>query len=70
MILQVINDTMETVVNEVVNTSIAIHELTGGNQIINGIDNSLTGSIITILIAAVVRFFERKQLKKKLSKND
>lgn len=70
MILQVVNDTMQVVINEVVNTGLAIHELTGGSQIINGIDNGLTGSIVSILIAAVVRFFERRYLKRKLTKND
>jgi hypothetical protein len=70
MILSQITDTMQTVVNEVVNTSIAIHELTGGGQLINGIDNGLTGSIVSILIAAVVRYFEKRKLKKKYQKND
>ena len=70
MILAQITDTMQTVINEVVNTGVAIHELTGGSQIINGIDNGLTGSIISLLIAGIIRFFERKHLKRKLTKND
>ena len=65
-----INDTIEIVVNEVVNSGLAIHEATGGGQLINGIDNGLTGSIVSILIAAVVRYFEKRKLKKKYQKND
>ena len=70
MILQVVNDTMQVVINEVVNTGLAIHELTGGSQIINGIDNTVTGSVISLILAAVIRFFERRHLKRKLTKND
>lgn len=70
MIIAQIQDTIEIVVNEVVNTGLAIHEVTGGGQLINGIDNGLTGSIVSILIAAVVRYFEKRKLKKKYQKND
>ena len=70
MILGQITDTVQTVVNEVVNTGIAVHEYTGGGQIINGIDNSIIGSLVSIIVAAIVRHFERKKLKKKLQQND
>lgn len=70
MIIAQIQDTIEIVVNEVVNSGLAIHEITGGGQLINGIDNGLTGSIVSILIAAVVRYFEKRKLKKKYQKND
>lgn len=70
MILAQITDTIEIVVNEVVNSGLAIHEATGGGQLINGIDNGLTGSIISILLAAVVRYFEKRKLKRKYQKND
>jgi hypothetical protein len=68
MILQI--DTLQNVVNEVVNTSIAIHENTGGGQILPGIDNGFIGSAISILIAGIIRFIEKKRLKRKYQKND
>lgn len=70
MILAQITDTINFVVSEVVETGIAIHEHTGGGEVINGIPNSIFSSIITVLIAGIVRHFEKKRLKKKLQKND
>ena len=69
MLIQIV-DTVNSVVNEVVNTSIAIHENTGGGQIINGIDNSVVGSFFTLLITGIVRFIERRRLIKKLKKDN
>lgn len=65
-----ITDTINFVVSEVVETGISIHENTGGGQIINGVDNSIISSLFTIVIAAIVRHFEKRKLKKKLQKND
>jgi hypothetical protein len=70
MILAQITDTINLIVNEVVNTGFSIHENTGGGQIINGIDNAVVGSFLTLLISSVVRFFERKRLIKKLKKDE
>lgn len=70
MILAQITDTIGTVVNEVVSTSIAIHENTGGGQIINGIDNTVVGSLITLVLTGIVRFIERRRLIKKLKKEN
>ena len=69
MLIQII-DTVNSVVSEVVNTSIAIHENTGGGQIINGIDNSVVGSFFTLLLTGIVRFIERRRLIKKLKKEN
>jgi hypothetical protein len=70
MLIQIINDTIGQVVNEVVNTSIAIHENTGGGQILNGVDNSVIGSMFTLLITGIIRFIERRRLVKKLKKEN
>jgi hypothetical protein len=69
MLIQIV-DTINNVVSEVVNTSIAIHENTGGGQIINGIDNSVVGSFFTLLLTGIVRFIERRRLIKKLKKDN
>ncbi len=69
MLIQIV-DTINNVVSEVVNTSIAIHENTGGGQIINGIDNSVVGSFFTLLLTGIVRFIERRRLIKKLKKEN
>ena len=69
MLIQIV-DTINNVVSEVVNTSIAIHENTGGGQIINGIDNSVIGSFFTLLLTGIVRFIERRRLIKKLKKDN
>ena len=61
-------DTMQNVINEVVSTSIAIHENTGGGSIIKGIDNGLIGSVISLLIAAIIRHFEKRKIKRKYDK--
>lgn len=68
MILQILNDTLTNVVSEVVNTGIAVHEMTGGAPIIKGVDNSVVGGILTLLIAGVVRYFEKRKLKRKYGK--
>lgn len=70
ILIQILNDTIGQVVNEVVETSIAIHENTGGGQIINGVDNSVVGSLFTLLITGIVRFIERRRLIKKLKKEN
>lgn len=70
MILAQVTDTLQNVINEVVNTSIAIHENTGGGQILPGVDNGFIGSAISILIAGIIRFFEKRKLKRKYQKND
>lgn len=70
MILAQITDTIGSVVNEVVSTSIAIHENTGGGQIINGVDNTVVGSLITLVLTGIVRFIERRRLIKKLKKEN
>lgn len=63
-------DTLQTVVNDVVNTGIAIHENTGGGQIINGIDNGVIGSFLSLLLAGIIRFFEKRKLKRKYKNNE
>ena len=63
-------DTLTHVVNDVINTGIAIHENTGGGQIINGIDNGVVGSFISLLIAGFIRYFEKRKLKKKYKKEN
>ena len=63
-------DTLTQVVTDVVNTGIAIHENTGGGQLINGIDNGVVGSFISLLIAGIIRHFEKRKLKKKYKKED
>ena len=68
MLIQVINDTLTTVVSEVVNTAVAVHEATGGSQIINGVDNGIIGSVISLIIAAAIRHFEKKKIKKRYNK--
>ena len=68
MLIQVINDTLQLVVSEVVNTAVAVHEATGGSQIINGVDNGIIGSVISLIIAAAIRHFEKKKIKKRYNK--
>lgn len=63
MLLQI--DTLSEVINEVVNTGLQIHSATGGGQIINGVDNGVIGGIATLLITAVIRFFEKRKIHKK-----
>ena len=70
MILAQVTDTINLVVSEIVDTSFAIHENTGGGQIINGIDNAVVGSFLTLIISSVVRYFEKKRLIKKLKKDE
>lgn len=70
MLIQILNDTISSVVNEVISTSIAIHENTGGGQIINGVDNTIVGSLITLVLTGIVRFIERRRLIKKLKKEN
>jgi uncharacterized membrane protein YeaQ/YmgE (transglycosylase-associated protein family) len=70
MILQVITDTIGSVVNEVVSTSIAIHENTGGGQILNGVDNTIIGSLITLIVTGIIRAIERRRLIKKIRKEN
>jgi hypothetical protein len=65
MLLQVVQDTLTSVVNEVVNTAVAVHEVTGGGAIIKGIDNGVVGSVITLLVAAIIRHFEKRKIKRK-----
>lgn len=68
MLLQLVQDTLTTVVSEVVNTAVAVHEVTGGGAIINGLDNGIVGSVVTLLVAAIIRHFEKKKIKKKANK--
>jgi hypothetical protein len=63
-------DTLTTIVNEVVSTGIAIHENTGGGQLINGIDNGVIGSFVSLLIAGFIRYFEKRKLKRKYKDNE
>jgi hypothetical protein len=65
MLLQVVQDTLTTAVSEVVNTAVAIHEVTGGGTIIQGIDNGVVGSIVTLLVAGIIRYFEKRKIKRK-----
>jgi len=69
MLLQLVNDTLTTVVSEVVNTAVSVHEVTGGGAFINGIDNSVVGSIVTLLVAAIIRHWEKKKIKKRANKD-
>lgn len=68
MLLQVVQDTLTTAVSEVVNTAVAIHEVTGGGTIIQGIDNGVVGSIVTLLVAGIIRYFEKRKIKRKANK--
>lgn len=70
MILAQAIDTINFVVSEIVETGVAIHETTGGGQIINGVDNSIVSSLFTLIFAAIVRHFEKKKLKKKSEKQN
>jgi hypothetical protein len=65
MLLQVVQDTLTTAVSEVVNTAVAIHEVTGGGAIIQGVDNGVVGSIVTLLVAGIIRYFEKRKIKRK-----
>lgn len=38
------------------------------HDIIPGIDNTILGSVLTLIISVVVRFFEKRALKKKYKK--
>jgi hypothetical protein len=67
MLLQVVQDTLTTAVSEVVNTAVAIHEVTGGGTIIQGIDNGVVGSIVTLLVAGIIRYFEKRKIKRKVN---
>lgn len=68
MLLQLVQDTLTTVVSEVVNTAVAVHEVTGGGAIINGLDNGIVGSVVTLLVAAIIRHFEKRKIKRKEKK--
>jgi hypothetical protein len=68
MLLQVVQDTLTTAVSEVVNTAVAIHEVTGGGAIIQGVDNGVVGSIVTLLVAGIIRYFEKRKIKRKANK--
>ena len=47
----------------------AVHEVTGGGSFINGVDNSVVGSIVTLLVAAIIRHWEKKKIKKRANKD-
>ena len=68
MLLQVVQDTLTLVVNDVVNTAVAVHEATGGGAIIQGVDNGVVGSIVTLLVAGIIRYFEKRKIKRKANK--
>lgn len=68
MLIQVVQDTLTTVVNEVVNTAVAVHEVTGGGAIIKGVDNGVVGSMLTLLVAGIIRYFEKRKIKRKAEK--
>ncbi len=51
--------------NDVVNTAVAVHEATGGGAIIQGVDNGVVGSIVTLLVAGIIRYFEKRKIKRK-----
>ena len=65
MLLQIVQDTLTQVVGEVVNTAVAVHEVTGGGAIIQGVDNGVIGSIVTLLVAGIIRYFEKRKIKRK-----
>lgn len=65
MLLQILNDTIGNVVETLVNTGVAVHEITGGGQIVNGVDNSVVGGVITLIVAAIVRAIEKRRIKRK-----
>jgi hypothetical protein len=48
---------------------VAVHEVTGGGSFINGVDNSVVGSIVTLLVAAIIRHWEKKKIKKRANKD-
>ena len=68
MLLQVVQDTLTTAISEVVNTAVAIHEVTGGGTIIQGVDNGVVGSMLTLLVAGIIRYFEKRKIKRKANK--
>ena len=49
---------------ELVNLGVGVLTATG-NAIIPGVDNTISGSLITALILGVIRFIEKRKLKKK-----
>lgn len=66
MLLQI--DTLNEVVNTIVNTGLQVHSATGGGQFINGVDNNVVGGIAGLIIVAIIRFFEKRKLKRKYGK--
>ena len=59
----------DTIINEIVNTSVnlgtyAVDNSTG--TLIKNVPNSLVTFLATTVIGLVIRFFEKKKLKKKL----
>lgn len=65
MLIQIVQDTLTTAISEVVNTAVAIHEVTGGGSIIQGVDNGVVGSMLTMLVAGIIRYFEKRKIKRK-----
>jgi len=61
MILQIIDSTG---IQEIANTGVNILTLTH-NTIIPNVPNEITGGIITMIIGFLIRFFEKKHLRKK-----
>jgi len=66
MLLQI--DTLNEVVNTIVSTGLDIHTATGGGNFINGVDNNVIGGVAGLIIVAVIRFFEKRKLKRKYGK--
>jgi hypothetical protein len=61
MILQIIDSTG---IQEIATTGVNILTLTH-NTIIPNVPNEITGGIITIIIGFLIRFFEKRHLRKK-----
>lgn len=68
MLLQIASDTAQQVIDTVVNTGLAIHNATGGGQLINGIDNGFTASVLSVLIGAIWRAIEKRKVEKRIRK--
>ena len=56
-------------IQQVISTGVNIVDATGG-QIIPNVPNSVTGGLITLIAGFIIRFFEKRHLRKKGKLND
>lgn len=55
------------VINDIVNTGVAILDYTG-NTLIKGVPNSVVGGLVATIVLGIVRIIEKRKLIKKLTK--